>query len=787
VLAPGVKTSGSVNSSDTADYYKFTVVNGENISIKLESDSDHLWGQLTDPTQNELISDTGYTVIGVPTYANWTTVSTVTGFYFFIVKTNGEGFYNLTLTITEPNDAGLGIDAGDTFPTATPITNGTYHGWLGYSDDLDYYKFVVVSAQIINIEFRVGTVGTQHIYAILYDPAQSSIHDLDWVQPGLNASYMYMTSVMTAGTYYIKVGNGQSNDYTLKVQLTAQNDATIGHDASDTDTAPVMVTSGTLYNGAIGDDDEKDIYGFTVANASIIKVFMKTGIKGLNGITGQHLYNKLYNPAKSQLVDSDWIEPDLSTSYNWTTSSAQPGIYYIVVLGGYNSYSFRVTIIAQNDANQGKDATDTFPGLTLVPGTNYPGWIFNDDEKDYYNINLTHGQILTVNLTEGAMKTANKQYLKLYDAAKVQVKDTDYIISGTTGSLKYTSSYETAGIYYILVEGNDNDYKFSVNVQNQTDAGTQIDAPEAYEKAINLKTGTYSGGMADIDNVDMYNISVKSNNVFTVNFTAGVGGTSSMYLDIYDAAKVLVETLTSAPDVKATYTLPGGDAPLTNSLFYLKVHGGDSPTYKIDVYLPERPPDTTPPVVAIATPANGASFKIAIIDVTGTATDVGGTIAKVEWALNNSTFNNCTGTGAWTCAVTLAAGGNTVTIRALDSSGNKGYKALATLSFDGTAPTVNVTLVDGSKTSKSKLTVTGTSTDNIGTTAWSAELVLKTGTNTIVVRVTDTAGNTVEKTTTVTYKKSTSGGKGFIPGFEVAIFIGAALVGLVVLSRRKLN
>jgi hypothetical protein len=39
----------------------------------------------------------------------------------------------------------------------------------------------------------------------------------------------------------------------------------------------------------------------------------------------------------------------------------------------------------------------------------------------------------------------------------------------------------------------------------------------------------------------------------------------------------------------------------------------------------------------------------------------------------------------------------------------------------------------------------------------------------------------------VTYKKSTSGGKGFIPGFEVAIFIGAALVGLVVLSRRKLN
>ncbi len=462
-------------------------------------------------------------------------------------------------------------------------------------------------------------------------------------------------------------------------------------------------------------------------------------------------------------------------------------------------------MIPQNDAGKGVDAGDTFPGLTVAPGNNYHGWFMNDDAKDYYNINLTHGQMLTINLTVGNTVTDHKEYIRIYDASRAQVAEmADEISPGVKGTIQYTSSYETPGIYYFLVDGASNDYKFDVGIQNQTDAGTQLDAPETFEHAINLKTGSYNGWLADADKADMYNISVKANNVFTVNFTAGTGGTSAMAMEVYDAAKVKITTLSSVPDVKATYTLPGASSPLTNSLYYLKVINGDQKTYKVDVYLPELPPDTIPPVVAIATPANGAAFKVAAITVTGTATDVGGTIAKVEWALDNATFHDCTGGGAWTCAVTLT-GANTVTIRATDSSGNKGYKTLTTVSFDGTAPAVVISQINGSKVSKSKLTLTGTSTDNVGiakvevqvnggawitatgTTAWSATVDLKSGSNTLVVRVTDTAGNTLDSTISVKYTKSSSGGKGFIPGFEGAIFIAAALLGLVVLARRKKN
>ena len=123
---------------------------------------------------------------------------------------------------------------------------------------------------------------------------------------------------------------------------------------------------------------------------------------------------------------------------------------------------------------------------------------------------------------------------------------------------------------------------------------------------------------------------------------------------------------------------------------------------------------------------------------------------------------------------------------------------------DTAAPTVPANL-SATPVSSSQIKLTWTaSTDNVGiasvvvvvnggtpitatgTTAWSATVPLKSGDNTITVTVTDTAGNTVSKTISVKYSKSSSG-KGFIPGFEGVVFLAAALVGLVVLARRKKN
>ena len=798
VLAPVVPISGYLNTTDMADYYKFNVIAAQIISVKLDiqtGSGNDVWGGLyyPDPSQTKII-ETDYVNAGTFAWINFTTSSAKTGFYYYVVKSQGaDDTYAVTLTITDQNDAGLGIDAGDTTTAATPITNGTYTGRVFDDDSLDFYKVMVVAAQIITVDLKTGTTNTDPLYAKFYDPQKNSISATDWVNPGVNLTWEYTTALATAGWYYIEVMGGD-NDYQLKVKATPQNDSGKGIDASDSLTAPTMITPGTLFSGWLADDDAKDVYGFNVVNAQKISVYLKTGTKRTSEV-----YAYLYDPNKDKLKSTDSLKPDVSQTITYTTSSAKAGIYYVEIPSGDNSYQLKVTLTNQNDANKGMDALDDFPGIPVTVGKDYPGWIFDADEKDYYNVNLTNGQTLSVNLTVGSTSPTNTQYVELYDTAKDKLCYSDNVNPGSTGGCTYTTSYETAGLYYFLVKGSDNDYKFSVAIKNQSDANTGMDAPAAFEKAINLKTGSYTGYLADIDNEDMYNISVKANHGFTVNFTTGAGGTSSMNLDIFDGAKSKIKTITSAPDVKATFTLDAADVPKVNTVYYLKVKDGDKKDYNMQVYLPELPPDNIAPVVVIATPVNNAAFKVANSTFTGTATDTNSIVSKVQWSLDNATWKDCTGTGAWVCNVTLAVGANKVTIKATDPSGNKGYKDI-TVNLDGTAPVLTVTSsVNGTKVSKSKVTITGTASDNVallrveysvnggawyvttGSGQWSADVPLKQGKNTIVVRATDMAGNTVEKTINVEYKKASPG---FIPGFESFLLIGAVMVGILVLSRK---
>ena len=793
VLVKDVKTNGSVGPADTADYYQFTVVSAQLISIKFEASTDHLWGNLVYPDKTDADSNTGSTVAGGTVWVNWTTTSAKTGQYYFIVKTNGAGFYNLTLTVTNQNDAGKGIDAGDADTNPLPITNGSYTGRIADDDQVDYYSFVVVNAQIIQVQFMTGTTKTGSLYAQVYDPKKDSISELSTnrLNPGVSQTNNFTTVLTTAGTYYLKVTGGD-NDYSFKVQVFNQFDAGISHDASDLDTAPTIITPGTLMSGWIANDDELDIYGFNVVNAQKISLYFLTG----TNTTGS-LYAEVFDPSKSSITSTGRLNPGVADTKNYTTSSADKGIYYVKITGGDNGYKFKVTITNQNDAKKGIDAMDDFPGIPVTVGKDYPGWLYDGDNKDYFNVNLTNGQMLTVNLTVGNTNTGGKLYIDLYSPTKDKLIATDWINAVTTGSLAYTTNFETSGLYYVLVTGGENDYKFSVDIKNQTDAGTIIDAPTAFEKAINLKTGTYSGWLADADNEDTYNISVKSNHVFTVNFTAGPGGTSDMNLDIYDGAKNKVKSIQSAPDVKATYSLPAASAPLVNTVYYLKVSQGEKKTYQLQVYLPELPPDTTAPTVAITSATTAVNVQNA--SLTGTATDPDSIVSKVQWSLDNATWNDCTGTGAWACTVVLATGANLVTIKATDPTGNKGYKSI-TLSFDNVKPILTLTKGASGTVSSSKMSLAGTATDNVavlrvevqvngggyvlasGTGSWTKDVALKEGKNTIDIRVSDSAGNTDTKTLNVEYKKAT---KGFAPGFEGVVFMVAVLVAVLALVRRR--
>ncbi|HEY5909121.1 MAG TPA: Ig-like domain-containing protein [Verrucomicrobiae bacterium] len=97
--------------------------------------------------------------------------------------------------------------------------------------------------------------------------------------------------------------------------------------------------------------------------------------------------------------------------------------------------------------------------------------------------------------------------------------------------------------------------------------------------------------------------------------------------------------------------------------------------------------DTTPPTVAISSPANGAILTTSPTTASGTASDPGSPasgLAGVEVRINGGGWSNATGTTGWTRSVTLSPCLNSVEARSRDRAGN--YSSVVSNFFTYTPP-----------------------------------------------------------------------------------------------------
>jgi hypothetical protein len=86
--------------------------------------------------------------------------------------------------------------------------------------------------------------------------------------------------------------------------------------------------------------------------------------------------------------------------------------------------------------------------------------------------------------------------------------------------------------------------------------------------------------------------------------------------------------------------------------------------------------DTTPPALTITTPSTGTmSTSAASVIISGTASD-NVAVTLVSWATNFGTAGVATGTTAWSAAIPLLVGNNSVTVRAVDAAGNAGWRSV---------------------------------------------------------------------------------------------------------------
>ena len=86
--------------------------------------------------------------------------------------------------------------------------------------------------------------------------------------------------------------------------------------------------------------------------------------------------------------------------------------------------------------------------------------------------------------------------------------------------------------------------------------------------------------------------------------------------------------------------------------------------------------DTTAPTLTITSPSTATmSTSAASVTIAGTASDNVG-VTLVSWATNFGTSGVASGTTAWSAAIPLLVGNNTVTVRATDAAGNVGWRSV---------------------------------------------------------------------------------------------------------------
>ena len=257
---------------------------------------------------------------------------------------------------------------------------------------------------------------------------------------------------------------------------------------------------------------------------------------------------------------------------------------------------------------------------------------------------------------------------------------------------------------------------------------------------LNFSAGTYNfnDGFVFASNAS---IKVTGQTVINIGSSANISNTSLLLGNNTLAGDVKLNCLgqtlliTGNTSIRALVRVPNGTAQVTGASV---VHGqviadtlqilsngnvdGDTAS--------SGPSETTPPVVAIASPLNGSNQTSATITVSGTASDPGTNASGIaQVTVNNVPASYNPSNGTWTLAnFPLAVGANQLIARATDNAGNQAAPHTITVNRpDTTAPTVAITSpTNGFPTQAASITVSGTAVDG-GANATGVVLVTVNG------------------------------------------------------------
>jgi Big-like domain-containing protein/parallel beta helix pectate lyase-like protein len=256
-----------------------------------------------------------------------------------------------------------------------------------------------------------------------------------------------------------------------------------------------------------------------------------------------------------------------------------------------------------------------------------------------------------------------------------------------------------------------------------------------------------------------------------------VAQTLAAFQQTYAGASGNLETDPMFTDeANLVFTLRAGSPAIDRGLLIPRVpYLGTGPDLGVFEHDGDGPADTTPPLVAVASPAGGQTVS-GVVTIRASASDNVG-VTRIDYLQDGqavAVFSPPVFTAAWNTAL-VPNGAHTLIAVARDAAGNRTTSAaisVTVLNTDTSAPAVTITSpTSGStySTGVSSITLGGTAFDNVGATqvtwtnsrggsgtatgraSWTASgIALQPGTNVLTVTASDAAGNTATDIVTVT-------------------------------------
>lgn len=360
--------------------------------------------------------------------------------------------------------------AGNSIADATSISFGNnYTGSITETNTNDVYKFTISSSGRIKIDLTAYIERTNYF---IYDIKGNKIWEV-WGRYWNDVSKEYNmdeTVDLTSGTYYFAIEkNYSTGNYKFKLSFVSANESFKEPNGGDNNSIATAdtISTGTQYLGQIAENDDCDIYKFSLSSSGKININLTA-----------YIYRSsyyIYDVKGNEVWYRDWqYWNDVSKEFNLNENvDLTSGSYYFAIKtnDGTGNYKFKLSYSSANESfaePSGGDNNSIATADSISLGTKYNGQIAANDDCDIYKFTIPSSGKITLVLTAYIYRT--NYYIYDTKGNEIWYKDWQYW-NETSKELNLNEKIDlSSGTYYFAIKRNSGtgNYNFTIYAGNYT-------------------------------------------------------------------------------------------------------------------------------------------------------------------------------------------------------------------------------------------------------------------------------------------------------------------------------